>query len=328
VHVQIKGNPKDKGPLARRHFLTILGGQALPPEDNGSGRLELANWLTAESNPLTARVMVNRIWQHHFGVGIVATPNDFGNRGKPPTHPKLLDYLADRFMRDGWSIKKMHRLIMLSKTYQLSSEDHPANEKIDPTNDYLWRARVRRLDAEALRDAMLAISGRLDRSPLTGPHPFPAPNQWNFTQHRPFKAVYDSNKRSVYLMTQRIQKHPFLALFDGADTNASTGQRDASTTTLQALYMLNDPFVHEQAAAFAGRLIDGFKDDTQRLERAYEMVYARGPGDQETQVALDYLNQIEARYKAAGSDNADPRRMAWESLCRAMLRSNEFLFVD
>ncbi|QNN20820.1 DUF1553 domain-containing protein [Planctomycetales bacterium ZRK34] len=328
VHIQVKGNPKDKGPLAKRHFLTILGGQTLPTEVKDSGRLQLAQWLTAKSNPLTARVMANRIWQHHFGVGIVATPNDFGNRGKPPTHPKLLDYLAKRFMSDGWSIKKMHRLVMTSKTYQLASDNDPANARIDPTNDYLWRARVRRLDAEAIRDTMLAISGKLDRQPLNEPHPFPSPDKWNFTQHRPFKAVYESNKRSVYLMTQRIQKHPYLALFDGADTNASTGQRDASTTTLQALYMLNDPFVHEQADALAARLIDGAKQDTQRVRQAFEMVYSREPSEGEVKMTLDYLNQIQARYKAVGSDQAEPRRAAWASLCRAMLRSNEFLFVE
>src|SRR5262249_24208516 len=149
--------------------------------------------------------------------------------------------------------KAVHRLILLSQTYQLSSRDDRTNAGADPDNDLLWHFLRRRLDAESIRDAVLAVSGALDRS-VGGPHPFPHPSTWDYTQHKPFKATYDTSRRSVYLMTQRIQRHPYLALFDGPDTNASTAVRTTSTTPLQALYLINDPFIHEQAERFAARL--------------------------------------------------------------------------
>jgi hypothetical protein len=209
----------------------VLGGQTLPPDATGSGRLELARWIADPKNPLTARVMVNRVWHYHFGKGIVPTPSDFGRQGQPPTHPELLDYLATRFVESGWSVKAMHRLVMLSRTYQLSGAEDAGNARTDAGDDYLWRFPRRRLDAESIRDAMLAVAGDLDRTP-GGPHPFPDPKTWDFTQHKPFKAVYDTNRRSVYLMTQRIPRHLFLAHFDGPDTNASTARRTTSTTPL------------------------------------------------------------------------------------------------
>ncbi len=186
--------------------------------------------------------MVNRIWQHHFGRGIVATPSNFGVRGEPPSHPELLDWLAARFVAGGWSIKAMHREIVLSATYQLSSDEDTRSAALDPDDRLLWRFPRRRLDAESIRDAMLAVAGRLDPS-RPGRHPFPPIEDWHWTQHDAFKTVYPSNHRSVYLMTQRLVKHPFLALFDGPDTNTSTDVRGRSTVPLQALWFLNNPFV-------------------------------------------------------------------------------------
>ncbi|HUX87633.1 MAG TPA: DUF1549 and DUF1553 domain-containing protein, partial [Chloroflexota bacterium] len=180
ARIYINGNPERAGNEAPRHFPKVLGGMELPPEIKGSGRLELARWLSDPNNPLTARVMVNRIWQFHFGRGIVATPNDFGIRGKPPTHPELLDFLAARFMADGWSIKSLHRLIMLSGTYRLSSENDAANDQADVNNDLRWRFDRRRLDAESIRDAMLTLSGGLDES-MGGAHPFPDQTTWEFS---------------------------------------------------------------------------------------------------------------------------------------------------
>src|SRR6266545_3296658 len=200
--VQIKGDPERLGPEVPRRFLTVLGGQTLPADATGSGRLHLANWIAEPKNPLTARVMVNRVWLHHFGKGLVKTASNFGSMGQSPTHPELLDWLADEFIAKKWSLKAMHRLVMLSRTYQQSSADDEANAKLDVANDYLWRFDRRRLDAEAIRDTLLAVAGNLDRTP-GGPHPFPDPKTWNFTQHNPFKAVYDTNKRSVYVMTDR-----------------------------------------------------------------------------------------------------------------------------
>src|SRR5262249_54830528 len=155
---------KRPGKEVPRRFPTVLGGQLLSTDVKGSGRLELANWITDPANPMTARVMVNRLWQYHFGKGIVATPSDFGKQGRAPTHPALLDYLAAQFIRSGWSIKSMHRLIMLSQTYQLSSSDDADNARIDVNNDYYWRGTRHRLDGESIRDSMLAVAGTLDRS--------------------------------------------------------------------------------------------------------------------------------------------------------------------
>ncbi|MDX1925144.1 MAG: DUF1549 domain-containing protein, partial [Pirellulaceae bacterium] len=250
VAVQLKGNPALPGDVVPRRFLSVLGGQELAPEIDASGREQLAEWILANDNPLTARVIVNRLWQHHFGRGIVPTPNDFGKQGKPPTHPELLDHLANQLRSNAWSLKSLHRQIMITRTYQQSSMRDSKAIAEDPSNDWLAGYPRRRLDAEAIRDTLLELGGNLDLSPA-GPHPFPPEHSWKFTQHNPFKAIYETNRRSVFLMTQRIQRHPYLAIFDGADPSTSTGSRMSTTTPLQALYLLNDPFVHEQAKRVA-----------------------------------------------------------------------------
>jgi mono/diheme cytochrome c family protein len=327
AHIQIKGDPERPGKEVPRHFPLVLGGQSLPSGVKGSGRLDLARWLTAPDNPLTARVMVNRIWQYHFGKGLVPTPSDFGRQGRPPTHPALLDYLARHFVESGWSVKAMHRLLMLSRTYQLSSADDEANARVDLGNDFLWHFSRHRLDAESIRDTLLAVSGNLDRSP-GGPHPFPPQSAWNFTQHKPFKAVYDTNRRSVYLMTQRIQRHPFLALFDGPDTNASTAIRTVSTTPLQALYLMNDPFVHAQARQFAARLLGERLEENVRIDRAYALAFGRPPRPDERSGARAYLGRVRARLRADRVPAAKVEVQSWESLARALFLSNEFVYID
>ena len=319
--VQIKGDPERQGPEVPRRFPTVLGGNMLSADVKGSGRLELANWIVDANNPLFARVMVNRIWQYHFGRGIVPTPSDFGKQGQPPTHPELLDWLANRFVESGYSIKAMHRLIMASRTYQLATTAEPGTEDAD--NEFYSYFNRRRLDAESIRDTLLAVSGSLDVSP-GGPHPFPEQRTWNFTQHAPFKAVYDTNRRSVYLMTQRIQRHPFLALFDGADTNASTATRLNSTTSLQALFLMNDPFVHSQASKFAARILAEDTDDTSRIERAYWLLFSRLPTAGEKERATDYLARVRGKLKLVDSGSIE----AWESLTRALFMSNEFVYTD
>jgi mono/diheme cytochrome c family protein len=325
--VQIKGDPERLGKEVPRRFPTVLGGRTLSADAGGSGRLDLARWLTDPANPLAARVMINRIWHYHFGKGIVQTPSDFGKQGMPPTHPELLDFLAARFIDSGWSLKKMHRLIMLSATYQLSSRDDAANAAIDVDNDFLWRFRRHRLDAESIRDTILAVSGSLDRS-MGDAHPFPDQTVWDFTQHKPFKAVYETNRRSVYLMTQRIQRHPFLALFDGADTNASTSRRTTSTTPLQALYLMNDPFVHEQSRKFAARLLAERPDDPARVERAYLLTFGRPATGEEQAAAKDYLAQVRDKLKAAGVPAGHETAKAWESFVRVLFMSNEFVYAN
>jgi hypothetical protein len=320
--VQIKGDPERLGPEIPRRFPEVLGGQKLPPDAQGSGRLYLANWIADPKNPLTARVMVNRLWHYHFGKGLVRTPSNFGALGQAPTHPELLDWLASEFVAKKWSLKAMHRLVMLSRMYQQSSAENEDNAKIDVANDYLWKFDRHRLDAESVRDTLLAVAGNLDRAPGSE-HPFPAMSTWNYTQHNPFKAVYDTNKRSVYVMTQRFQRHPFFGLFDGADTNASIDRRITSTTPLQALYLMNDPFVHTQAKKFAARIKSEKESDTERIRQSYLLLYGRPPNSAEMNAATEYLSEVA---KKIGGDRAADA--AWESLSRALFLSNEFVYVD
>jgi hypothetical protein len=317
VRIHKRGDPDSPGVEAPRRFLRVLGGEAVP-SGGGSGRLQLAGWLTDPHNPLTARVMVNRIWQGHFGTGLVKTPNDFGTRGEPPTHPELLDYLAARFVASGWSVKAMHRLMMLSDAYQRSGALDDQGAAADPDNSLLGRFSRRRLSAEEVRDAMLAVSGDLDPTP-GGPHPFPDPKTWGFTQHAPFTAVYDHNRRSVYLMTQRIKRHPFLALFDGPDTSSSTGQRYTTTVPTQALFFLNDPFVHARAASLA-RHLTKLSGDRLRLDRAARLLYGRPATAKEIDTA--------GRFLAACTAEKKDEAAAWAAWLRVMLCSNEFIYVD
>jgi hypothetical protein len=327
ARVQFKGDPDRLGKEVPRRFPLVLGGQSLGAGVKGSGRLELAKWITDPDNPLTARVIVNRIWQYHFGQGIVPTANDFGKQGRRPSHPELLDHLAGQFIKSGWSFKAMHRTIMLSRVYQLANDDDENNLKLDPDNQYHWRYGRRRLDAEAIRDTILAVSGTLDRTP-GGAHPFPEQAKWDFTQHKPFKAAYDTNRRSVYLMTQRIYRHPFLGLFDGPDTNASTSERTTTTTPLQALFLMNDPFVHEQSRKFAARLMRERKEDNQRIDLAFALAFGRPPSAEEKTAAAKHLDQVADRLRDAKISIEQQRVRAWESLARVLFMSNEFVYIN
>ena len=332
VAIQLKGDPARPGDVVPRHFLTVLGGKELPADSDVSGREQLAEWILATENPLPARVMVNRIWQHHFGHGLVPTPNDFGKQGKPPTHPELLDYLATQFRTNGWSIKSMHRLIMLSRSYQQSSARDPKAMLQDPTNEWLAGVSRRRLDAESIRDTLLALGGNLDLSPA-GAHPFPPQHKWDFTQHKPFKAVYESKHRSVYLMTQRIQRHPFLAIFDGADPSTSTAARMISTTPLQALYLLNDPFVHEQSRLVAERIMAHSTDRASRVTFAWELLFTRPPSSDERSSADEFLTHARTLLQNESIDNGSAPgdqvdSEAWQACVRSLLRLNEFVYLD
>jgi hypothetical protein len=272
-------------------------------------------------------VFVNRVWQHHFGRGLVATPSNFGTRGEPPTHPELLDWLAGRFIDGGWSVKALHRLIVLSKTYQLASGTDPADRAVDPDNRFLARQSRRRLDAEAIRDALLAVSGRLAKTRPPA-HPFPAISDWHWTQHNPFKAVYPSRHRTVYLMTQRLQRHPYLALFDGPDTNASTEARTRSTVPLQALYLLNDPFVFEQADGLMTRILAGARDEDARIAAATELAWGRPAGAEERATLKSFLAASRGVPEWAELPSDVRERRAWSALAKVLLTANEFLYVD
>lgn len=324
--IHIRGDPLRPGDEVPRHFPAVLGGQQVP-ELAGSGRLELAEWLTDRRNPLTARVMVNRIWQQHFGRGLVQTPNDFGRQGKRPTHPELLDYLAGRFMESGWSVKEMHKLILLSRAWQLASSDVLQSVERDPQNELWWKFTRRRLDAESIRDSLLFVSGELDMG-FGGGHPFPAAHTWNWTQHNPFVAQYETRRRSVYLMQQRLRKNPYLALFDGADPSSSTGVRLASTTPLQALFLMNDPLAHEAASRFAGRLAAASLDAPQRIELAYRTAFNRPPLAEEAQECVTFLSRYREKLTALQTQGDQIEHLAWSALARALLGSNEFVYVD
>ncbi|MBJ44161.1 MAG: hypothetical protein CMJ80_12955 [Planctomycetaceae bacterium] len=326
AHIQLRGEPHRTSDEVSRRFVEFLGGDPVPPNSTGSGRLELAEWITRPSNPLTARVFVNRVWLWHFGSGLVDTPSDFGSRGTRPTHPQLLDWLASEFINSGWSIKSLHRLIMKSRNYQLASVDNTANLATDPDNRWHWKYSRRPLDAESIRDAMLAASGRLDRN-VPQSHPFPDVNTWGFTIHHPFHAVYNSNHRSVYLMVQRNRRHPYLALFDAADPNQSVASRQATTTPTQALFLMNSPFVHEQANGFASRIAAESGDNLAKTLWAFETAYGRIPEDAVVVGTIAFVSAY--REKLAGQNNHDEKdTAAWSALARVLLTSNAFLFVD
>ena len=322
ARLQLRGEPEKLGAEVPRGFIKFLGNAELPADIEGSGRLELAQWLTRPDNPLTARVMVNRIWQNHFGRGLVKTPNDFGTRSEPPTHPELLDYLATQFVQNGWSVKAMHRLILLSATWQQGGVT--ADTKPGAVAAYAAFPR-RRLSAEEIRDSILAVSGALDSVPGEA-HPFPPAYTWGYTQHAPFSAVYDHDKRSVYLMVQRIKRHPFLALFDGADPNSSTAERRVTTVPTQALYFLNDPFVHAKSLKFADRLQAAGLDEEQQIELATRLAFGRPPTADERAEVIEFLAVYRAELKASGSRS--PGMAALAAYARTLFGSNEFLHCD
>jgi len=331
VPIQLRGEPSQPGNLVARRMPQLFGmtkGSVSQSkrELTGSGRLDLANWIIGEAKPLAARVMVNRVWQQHFGCGLVRTENDFGTRGELPTHPELLDWLAFQFIESGWSIKQLHRLIICSATFQQSSQPNLDYWQIDPENRWLWRFSPRRLSAEEIRDAMLLVSGKLDKS-MGQEHPFPAPHTWGFSQHNPFYAVYESNRRSVYLMQQRIKRHPFLSLFDGADPNVSTARRENTIVPTQALYLMNNPFVHEVADKL-GEPCVSLDSPAEAVKSLYVCCLGRPASESEIERALQFIDRyivVQSQMEPVGDQH---RRSAWAALVRTLVTRNEFLFVE
>lgn len=325
IHAQ--GNPSERGETVRRGFLQVLGGQMLPEETEGSGRLQLAEWLTARDNPLFARVMVNRVWALHFGRGLVNTPNDFGTHGDTPSHPALLDHLASEFIADGYSMKNLHRRIMGSRAYQLASDSHTDNQMHDPNARLRWRFERRRLSAEELRDAMLAASGMLDREP-GGAHAFPPQEKWNYSQHNPFYASYDHDKRSIYLMQQRIRKHPVLSVFDGADTTTSTPLREQSNSPVQSLYLMNAPFANETAIAFAGRMLSNSRETAEQIDLAHRFALGRPAHEEDIKAGQYYLEEAAKTLSKSENTASEASVKALVSYVKVLFCSNEFLYVD
>ena len=272
MHILERGNPHAEGPLVEPGFPAVLGGGAVRPPANPSDartsqrRLQFADWVVSPENKLTARVMANRIWQHHFGRGIVRSPNNFGNLGVPPTHPELLDWLAGEFVRSGWRLKPMHRLILLSSAYQMSSAASPAALAADPANDLFQHFDLRRLSAEEVRDSVLAVDGRLNPA-MYGPSIYPELSKDVFaTQSQPGNgwgksSAEDQARRSVYIHVKRSLAVPMLASFDFPETDMSCEARFMTTQPGQALGMMNGKFANDEAAAFAARLQREAGDD-------------------------------------------------------------------
>ncbi|MEM7310809.1 MAG: PSD1 and planctomycete cytochrome C domain-containing protein [Planctomycetota bacterium] len=328
-HVHRGGAPGRRGPVVPRGFPAALTPPAVARDvsaiERGSGRRELADWLVHPENPRTARVLVNRIWQQHFGSGLVATPSDFGRLGAAPSHPELLDWLARSFVADGWSQKALHRKILLSQAYRRSWETTAEMAELDPENRLLARFSPRRLRAEELRDAILLLADTLDRAP-GGAHPFPPSSKWWWTQHRPVRADYPTHKRSVYLMVQRLRRHPFLGLFDGPDTNASWGARGETTVPAQALWLRNSEWVHERSREMARAWLGAAPDEAGRLDTAFLAAYGRPASNAEREELAAWLESERKAYDVEGSE--DPTLDAWAGLARVLLASNEFLYLS
>jgi hypothetical protein len=339
-YVFIRGSHRTLGePAPRRppEVLASCGVESHQAEAGaGSGRLELARALIDPSNPLLARVMVNRLWQHHFGAGIVRTPDDFGRMGQPPTHPDLLDYLASEFVASGWSIKAMHRLMVNSSTYRQSSEfgvrnsefDHPQSaisnpQSIDPENRLLSHMPVRRLEAEAIRDAMLAVSGELNRE-LYGPSVLPYLTPHMEGRGRPSPGPLNGDgRRSIYINARRNFLTPMFVAFDYPAVFTPVGRRSVSTNAAQALTLMNDPFVIDQAARWAERVIDDEGTTEQRIDAMYQFAFGRPATHDELQQAMDFLERQAMRY-----ENSAEGVQAWADLCHVMFNVKEFIFIN
>jgi cytochrome c553 len=333
--VHVRGEVDKTGETVARGFVQVLGNAGVKIPRGESGRKELADWVASDKNPLTARVYANRVWLHLFGKGIVSTPDNFGTTGQKPTHPELLDYLASQFTRNGWSTKKLVRQLVLSHTYRLSSDYAAANHAADPDNVYLWRMSKRRLDAEDIRDAMLAVSGELDPKPAAGSPvgKLAGPTQV-LGRFGGMSALADSSKRSVYLPVVRDQVPEPLELFDFAEPTLVTGARDDTSVPSQGLYLLNNTKVMGWADAAAGKLRK-LDSDTERIQAAFKMTLSRPATQKEEAAALAFLakfKRTEVRPTGGGfrpgARQADNDRMAWAALVQALFATAEFRYLD
>jgi hypothetical protein len=303
VRIHIRGNHQSLGEAAPRRFLQAIAGENQAPIRSGSGRLELAAKIADAENPLTARVMVNRIWKHHFGYGLVRSTDNFGRTGDAPTHPELLDYLARRFVESGWSVKAMHRLMLLSSAYRMSSAVNPAAAKIDPENKLLHHFPVQRLEAEAIRDSILAVAGTLDPQVL-GPSVPPYISKFQDGRGKPESGPLDgARRRSIYIQVRRNFLTPLFLAFDYPLPISTIGRRSVSTVPSQALILMNDEFMALEAAEWAKRAGGD-------VVGMYESAFARKPEDWELQEALQFVKTGQ-----------------WSDLAHVLLNSAEFIYV-
>ena len=342
--IRIRGEVARKGEVVPRGVPALA--DATPSdratsEATGSGRLELAEWLTRDSNPLTPRVAVNRIWQRLLGEGLVRSVDNFGANGERPSHPELLDWLAIQFRRDGWSIKAAVRRIVHSRTYRLASVTSPANQEVDPANVFLWRAQTRRLDVEALRDAMLFASGELDLSS-------PGPSVISTIAEREFNdriflsdEQLDSRHRAVYLPVVRYRLPEMLREFDFADPNLVIGERENRTMPGQSLFLMNSSFVTGRAKALAGQITTAATSSAERVQLVFRRILSRSPTSDEVERTLTFARQLAIASTAAQESVstavvptaedvpvAGDELLVWTAICHALLSTAEFRFVN
>jgi hypothetical protein len=307
IAVDLRGNPHSHGDLAPRAFLTVLGPPDKKPYTEGSGRLQLADDIIA--SPIASRVWVNRVWKWHFGTGIVNTADNFGSVGDPPSNPELLDYLAVQFQKNGMSLKKLQRVIMLSAVYQQSTKETPEEHVKDPLNRYYSHFSLQRLDAEQLRDSILFVAGDLDTKESSGPST---------------ELGLDNHRRTVYAKVSRFRIDPFLQAFDFPNPTFTAEQRFSTNVPVQRLYFMNNSFVYAQAGKLAERVYDK-GDDTARIKETYHLLFGRAPTPAELQAGLDFLKNTPE--KPGYLVNQEPLT-AWKQYSRVLFSSNEFEFLN
>jgi hypothetical protein len=324
THILVRGEYQKKGAKVNAGLPTFAGDAPEIPSPSGgqyspTNRKFLAEWLTSKDHPLTWRVIVNRVWQSHFGHGLVRTPNDFGRQGETPTHPELLDWLAATFVENGTSLKSLHKLILLSDTWRLGNAADSANLAADPENKLLWRMNRRRIEAEALRDSVLSVSGRLNLT-MYGPPvapPLSAEEMQGIKETYMWPATVDPNKasrRSVYLYVKRSFPMPLFSIFDVNDPSQSCARRESTNVAPQALALLNNSFLSDQASSLAARLTKESGGDSGRLvDRAWHLALSRSPSAEERSRAMRML---------------DSGPKALERFCLMLFNLNEFLYVD
>ena len=302
----VRGNLRTPGEMAPRRFLRVLSETGTPRFSQGSGRVELAEAVASSDNPLTARVLVNRVWMHHFGKALVRSPGNFGTLGREPTHEEMLNWLAAGFMESGWSLKSLHRLIMTSATYQMSSRFDTRAFAVDSDNELLWRMNPRRMDVESWRDSLLAVTRELDLE-VGGP---------------PVDDITGSNRRTLYAKVSRngdqSGSDQFLRLFDFPIMRATVPERGTSIVPQQYLFMMNSPFMVDRAKALSKRLEGELEDEQERIERAYRLLFSRSPTEEETRMGLRFL-----RSEAPSGSELGP----WERYGQVLMSSNEFMYV-
>jgi hypothetical protein len=305
----------------------LAGKDQAPIVAEHSGRLELAQWLVNPEHPLTGRVMANRIWRWHFGQGLTRSTDNFGKLGELPSNQPLLDWLTHRFIEQHWSMKSLHRLIMLSSTYQMSSAYDSRAAEVDPENRLHWRADILRLEAEEIRDALLAVSGMLDRG-MGGSLLHVKDREYLFDHTSRDGTRYDSLRRALYLPVIRNNVYDVFQLYDFADPSVLNGNRDSTTVALQALFMLNSDLVARAAENLAGQLLDRQDlDDGGRMQVLYQKAFGRPASDSEIARGKLLLEDVAQKLESTETDPVKRGRQAWAGLCQVVLAANEFVYL-